>query len=401
MLAFKYTAWVPGLDRATTTLMPTPVQSSRAQSHSGPSPGLWCLALACVPGISTIAGAEGPAPTVEVRPSPVHVERSGNSLVINPDFLITNSTGEAWLLQEIEVSIYDATDQLQLRKSLNDNGNSPGIATVNRREIGAGQTILVFNPFHTFADDLQLSAVVFRFLWRGEESGRVSSSNVRIAPLEYSPKAEMLLPLRIRSIVWDGHDYYSHHRRFNYLSPYSLVVGTHTNPDRYGHDLVPVSDAGEMHSGTPASNGSWFGFGKPIFAAASGRVVASFDGGLDNREVDEERLKTDKLADYGNYLVIDHGGGEFALYGHIKQGSARVGRGDVVERGQQIADIGASGSSLMPHLHFQLQSGPDTDAEGLPSCFTDFVRVLGVRRIPVSRGPIDSGDIVESGDGRH
>jgi hypothetical protein len=340
-------------------------------------------------------------PAVEVRPSPAHVERSANSRVINLDFLITNPADEARLLQAIEVSVYDSKGRLQVRRLVNDNGNSPGIATVNLRQIDAGRKILVFNPFHTFDDDLELSVLVFRFLWRGEESGRASSSEARVAPVEYSPKAELHLPLRARSLVWDGHDYYSHHRRFNYLSAYSLAAGTHTNPDRYGHDLVPVNEAGEMHSGAPASNESWFGFGEPVFAAASGRVVASFDEGLDNREVDETRLKTDRLADYGNYLVMDHGGGEYALYGHLKQGSARVGRGDVVERGQQIANIGASGSSLMPHLHFQLQSGPDTDAEGLPAYFSGFVRVLGGRLIQVAGGPIDSGDIVEPSGNRH
>lgn len=334
-------------------------------------------------------------------PSSAHVERFSHSQAINLDFLVKNPADEAWLLQEIEVSVYDANGRLQIRRSVNDNGNSPGIATVNQRQIAAGQRVLVFNPFHTFDSDLELSVLVFRFLWRGEESGRTSSSEARATPVEYSPRAEMHLPLRHRSIVWDGHDYYSHHRRFNYLSAYSLAAGTRTNPDRYGHDLVPVNDAGEMHSGMPSSNASWFGFGEPVFTAASGKVVASFDAGLDNREVDEERLKADKLADYGNYLVIDHGGGEFALYGHIKHGSARVGRGDVVKRGQHIADIGASGSSLMPHLHFQLQTDPDTDAEGLPAYFTSYVRVLGGRLLPVTNGPIDSGDIVEPASARH
>ncbi len=353
------------------------------------------LALAFLLGLAATARAAAPAPAVEVRPGPAYIERTRNSQAVNFDFLVSNSTGEALRLRGIEVSVYDDSGRLQVRRSVNDNGNSPGIATVNRLRIGAGEKVLLFNPFHTFDDGIRLSSLAFRFDWRGEKSDRAVSSEATVAPVEYVPKAELRLPMRHRCLVWDGHDFYAHHRRFDYLSPYSVASGTTSNVDRYGHDFVAVNEAGEMYSGDPANNESWFGFGAPIHAAASGKVVASFDGGLDNREVDEVRYKSDKLADYGNYLVVDHGGGEFALYGHIRQGSALAHPGDTVERGQHIADVGASGSSLMPHLHFQLQSGPDTSAEGLPSYFTRFTRVLGSRSVPVSAGPVDSGDFIE------
>ncbi|MBL8139804.1 MAG: M23 family metallopeptidase [Acidobacteria bacterium] len=344
--------------------------------------------------------AEAPAPVVEARPHVVHIERRDHAQALNFDFLVTNLSDEAWLLHEIEVSVYDAKGRLQARQTLNDNGNSPGIATVNQRQIAAGERILVFNPFHTFDDELELSALSFRFVWRRGGGDQASTGEVRVLPVDYAPRVLLRLPLGRRSLVWDGHDYYSHHRRFNYLSANAVAAGTQTNPDRYGLDLVPVNDAGDMHSGTPASNESWYGFGTPVYAAAPGTVVASFDAGLDNRDVDEARLKSDALADYGNYLVIDHGGGEFALYGHLRHASARVRRGDVVARGQHIAAVGASGSSLMPHLHFQLQTRPGTDGDGLPAYFTDIVRVLGARVVPVIRGPIDSGDIVEPASAR-
>jgi murein DD-endopeptidase MepM/ murein hydrolase activator NlpD len=132
-----------------------------------------------------------------------------------------------------------------------------------------------------------------------------------------------------------------------------------------------------------------------VYAAGGGVVVAVFDEGADDREVDLARFQNDKLADYGNYIIIDHGGGEFALYGHLRHGSARVKTGMLVDRGQPLAAIGASGSSLMPHLHFQLQTAPSTAAEGLPSYFDHFRRVTGNRSRDISHGQIDSGDIVE------
>jgi murein DD-endopeptidase MepM/ murein hydrolase activator NlpD len=65
-----------------------------------------------------------------------------------------------------------------------------------------------------------------------------------------------------------------------------------------------------------------------------------------------------------------------------------------VRRGQRLASIGASGSSLMPHLHFQLQNTADVDGEGLPAYFDHFARLLGSRRVSARDEPMDSGDFV-------
>jgi len=110
-----------------------------------------------------------------------------------------------------------------------------------------------------------------------------------------------------------------------------------SNPDRYGYDLVSVDRAGEMQKGNPEENTNWFGFGQPIYAAGFGKVITIVDDKLDNRKVDDARFATNRLADYGNYIVIDHGGGEFALYGYIKHGSTKVKAGEFVRLGQPIA----------------------------------------------------------------
>jgi murein DD-endopeptidase MepM/ murein hydrolase activator NlpD len=99
---------------------------------------------------------------------------------------------------------------------------------------------------------------------------------------------------------------------------------------------------------------------------------------------------------YGNYVVVDHGHGEHSVFGHIQQRSAKVKRGDRVVAGQVIAAIGASGSSLMPHLHYQLQTTADGHAEGPPSYFVSFQRLRGARRVDVARGQVDSGELIQA-----
>ena len=57
----------------------------------------------------------------------------------------------------------------------------------------------------------------------------------------------------------------------------------------------------------------------------------------------------------GNRVAIDIGDGRFALYAHLHQGSVAVRPGDHVTRGRHIADVGSSGTSGGPHLHFQVR----------------------------------------------
>jgi murein DD-endopeptidase MepM/ murein hydrolase activator NlpD len=76
--------------------------------------------------------------------------------------------------------------------------------------------------------------------------------------------------------------------------------------------------------------------GTPIAAAKAGTVV--FSGPNDG---------------YGNFVVIDHGGGLATAYAH--QSRIVVGEGDHVNQGQVIGFVGSTGFSTGPHLHFEVR----------------------------------------------
>lgn len=76
--------------------------------------------------------------------------------------------------------------------------------------------------------------------------------------------------------------------------------------------------------------------GTDVVAAMDGQVIAS---GRDKG--------------YGNYVVIDHGNGVTTLYGHHTRNF--VQEGEVVRRGQKIAEVGRTGNATGPHLHFELR----------------------------------------------
>jgi murein DD-endopeptidase MepM/ murein hydrolase activator NlpD len=75
----------------------------------------------------------------------------------------------------------------------------------------------------------------------------------------------------------------------------------------------------------------------------------------------------------GNFVILDIGGGAYALYAHMQPGSVRVSSGDRVRRGDQIGNVGNSGNSQAPHLHFHVMDAPSALASnGIPYMFDAF-----------------------------
>jgi murein DD-endopeptidase MepM/ murein hydrolase activator NlpD len=76
--------------------------------------------------------------------------------------------------------------------------------------------------------------------------------------------------------------------------------------------------------------------GTAVFAALDGHVAMA-----------------GKHKQYGNFVVIEHGNGVVTLYAHHRLNLVR--EGDIVRRGQKIAEVGRTGNSTGPHLHFELK----------------------------------------------
>jgi murein DD-endopeptidase MepM/ murein hydrolase activator NlpD len=99
---------------------------------------------------------------------------------------------------------------------------------------------------------------------------------------------------------------------------------------------------GRMHEGIDIG----VGYGTPIHAAASGRVVYA-----------------GWMSGYGNLVAIDHGGGISTAYGH--QSSIAVSVGQIVSQGQTIGYVGCTGHCFGPHLHFEVRiNGAPVDPLG-------------------------------------
>ena len=341
--------------------------------------------------------ARDEAVTIHVSPQPAFISADATGQSLSVDLIVENHTGEALDLDEVQISVFDRADKLVLRKFIDGNGTRPRIRTADVREIAAGAKTLFFNPFHEFAPDVDLHTVQFDLKLSSKDGSRRHAARAVVKPEVYKAKSRLILPVQQRMIVYDGHDFYAHHRRWDYTIPGLQQLGFRTNFMRYSYDFVPVDENGNMSKGAEGKNESWFGFGKPVRAVADGVVAAVVDDQPDDRNFTPASIATGgTMRVWGNYVVIDHGHGEHSLYGHIRKGSSRVKAGQKVRRGDAVAAIGASGSSMFPHLHFELQTGVGTDSEGLPSAFDDFDRILGSRRVHVKSGRVHSGDIIQS-----
>ena len=95
----------------------------------------------------------------------------------------------------------------------------------------------------------------------------------------------------------------------------------------------------------------------------------------------------------GNYVVIDHGNGEFSVYCHMREGSLRVNPGDKVKKSQVIGQVGNTGNSGAPHLHFQLMDSADfLTANGLPMMFENVPNSSIIAEFPVQTNNLSFSD---------
>lgn len=87
--------------------------------------------------------------------------------------------------------------------------------------------------------------------------------------------------------------------------------------------------------------------GTPVLAALSGTVISVKDDS--NRGGDEQIYEED-----GNFIEILHEHDEISEYEHVRCRSSKVKVGDIVKAGEQIAEVGNTGWSECPHLHFMV-----------------------------------------------
>ena len=352
--------------------------------------GSLALAFACAPAAAVAAPVEG-----RIMPPNPFVEDTASGPSVSFDIVLRNEGEAVEQLAEVEVTFLDKAGTPLLTRRVDGNGGVPSIATLGDLKLPAKGERLFFNPFQALPIGLDPHRVSVRVTF-GPGVDIAAPAPVLLSATLRRPAApaRLILPIRGKVLVWDGHDALSHHRRWDYMHPYLRSLGFGSNAMRYSYDLVPLDKEGRSFVGDEAKNESYPGFGMAVRAPAAGVIAATVGDRPDDHSFNPEESKTSPNALFGNYVIIDHENGSFSMLAHVKQNSVKVRQGERVKAGQVVAAIGASGSSLFPHLHYQLVDGPTMSGEGIPSYFRGLKRLRGTRAEDVPFGQIDSGDIV-------
>jgi murein DD-endopeptidase MepM/ murein hydrolase activator NlpD len=159
----------------------------------------------------------------------------------------------------------------------------------------------------------------------------------------------------------------------------------HTDPAAKGMRFYRPSPLPYLFQGVDLED--CFGWGEPIYSPVEGLVIQAADGWPERQRLQpvkdlvlvlkngvtfhpEQAKDLRSLA--GNHLIIETDGG-FAFLTHARTGSLRVSTGDRIQPGRHLADVGHSGNSTAPHLHFHLMDRPELlGAQGVPCCFREY-----------------------------
>lgn len=148
------------------------------------------------------------------------------------------------------------------------------------------------------------------------------------------------------------------------MIPTQMPVANANLGSYFGWRMDPITGRSALHTGLdfPATAGT------PIYAAAGGVVVA--------QEFHPE---------YGNMIEVDHGNDLITRYAHGSK--VYVKKGDLIKRGQHIADVGSTGRSTGAHLHFEvLVQGVPQD----PQRFLNVGKVVASIRVAQNATPVPS-----------
>ncbi len=169
----------------------------------------------------------------------------------------------------------------------------------------------------------------------------------------------------------------------------------------FAFDFVKIGEGNKSHSGKGDKLEQYYAYGEPVFSIGDGVVVSTMNEMTESdqnlkqvTETSEEFLSRTMMNQQkllqkgfkyttGNYVIIEHSNNEYSYYLHLKPGSVMLKEGDRVKKGQPIGNIGHSGNSTEPHLHFHLSN----------SAVIDYSRSIPVQFDNIELWPDDNGNI--------
>ena len=348
-------------------------------------------------------------PSAQVRPYPLNAQRDVEGLLLH-NIAILNRDGVPLQVTAITIELLAGDSVVDSRrlegpalekiaergKRFQDSGDIAAIPfqfcgrdlvhadeTLGTRTLARNQALLVTQQVFGYNGNRD----TVRVRIDGREDGKAVVASATLPIVSGFSKKAYLFPLRGAWYVGNGPGFNTEHRW--------------ANPEEFAFDMAQVGADGLTHSGDGTHFTDYHDYGADVLAMGAGKVVRTHDGEAEDPKAMQQpgesddaygvRLKKDQAARLargiggiaGNFVMIDHGGGEFSLYAHMQKASLRVKEGNAVRAGEVLGKLGSSGNSTEPHLHFQLCDHPDPlMCAGIPLRFSNV------------EGAVQSGDVV-------
>ena len=310
--------------------------------------------------------------TVPAPPTPVAID---GRVVLAYELHVTNFARSPIALRRIDV--FSERDRLPLVTSSDSSLRSAivpvgGSTDVTRLEIGRQLIVYMWVDLGKQTDAAlrihrlrhRLAFVTYDTGSVGKEAGISAIDSVSVAVAD-GPVPVLGAP--VRSGEWyagSGPSNTADHRRSITAFDARTFIA-----QRFATDWVKIGPNGDTHHDGRATNENFWAYGEPVIAVADGVVTAAVDSIAENTPGRAPALLTPfNIA--GNHVILRIAPHQYVLFAHLKAGSVRVKRGQRIQQGTPIGQLGNSGSSTAPHLHLQVMDrNSPLGAEGLPFVF--------------------------------
>ena len=173
-----------------------------------------------------------------------------------------------------------------------------------------------------------------------------------------------------------------------YLDPHKRFLA-----EAFAYDFLQIGPNGKSYQRDGKNNADYYAYGKKVLAAKDGTVVAVRGDMAENVPGETTNVQTPS----GNVVIIDHGNNQFGYYAHLKPFTVAVKPGAKVKAGDILGEVGNSGDSDEPHLHFHVMNHADPAmGDGIPAVFESW-KSQSYSRLPIARqlGILPRGEFVQ------
>ena len=305
------------------------------------------------------------------------LQQSFDLRLLDPPHAVKADAGTQ-VFEELHLSNFTAAPLLIVRVDVVDAGSGRSLATfaseaLQRRFALVGSSTAVRDTFvppgrrgvvyiEWPAHARQPTTIEHVVTYATQPDAATDSVRGARATVSYAVGAPLGPPLRGGPwVAIHGAGWANGHRRV-----FNTVDGAARIPGRFAVDWVRVDADGRVARKDPDVPRNWLGYGADVLAVADATVVAVRDGMAESASVSGNPRHA-LAEDAGNFVAIRLDDGRYAFYEHLRPGSIAVGLGQRVHRGDVLGELGFTGASTGPHLHFHVADGPSPiGAEGRP-----------------------------------